>query len=279
MGLAAAAATLAVPQTAALTAAADGSPHRQPRRLAPVELDLRLPEPELRRQCVAALAGSLTPVLSLRHHGLEGSCAELAAHEAARHALQTLGDDPPSQLSFELEESARTRAVREGFRQLSTRLLRILAGDAAAGVEVEGRLSLRVYPHSVDSAEPVRLGPHCDSTLFTLLWSTAPGLQVLDPDRADGWTPRDVLQFGLPSICDEAPELRDDQWATVEMPWSEGAILLSLGTDWHTHGQLNAMVRCPCAVLHRVAVSDLQEHRLSLPYLVDLASPHQTDGV
>ena len=97
--------------------------------------------------------------------------------------------------------------LRGGLLALSSRLLGLLspaapdegvaAAPAAAAADseaaraphaLEGRLCLRVYPRQparVDGADAApaasegRLGPHCDSTLFTLLWSDAPGLQVL----------------------------------------------------------------------------------------------------
>ena len=65
--------------------------------------------------------------------------------------------------------------------------------------------------------------------------------------------------------------LGEEDWATVDMPWEEGTILLTLGTAWAEH-ELAAqrMPRVRSAVLHRVATSDGRPTRLSLPLLVDL---------
>ena len=158
-------------------------------------------------------------------------------------------------------------------------MLRILLGDASADeAEIAGRLCLRVYPRAASDEVNERLGAHCDATLFTLLWSTAPGLQVLDPDTAHGWTARNVMEFGVPSmgsVGDEPPELREGNWATVDAPWAEGALLLSLGTGWHSSRRAAAAFPAQCAVLHRVAVTNLAEDRLSLPFLVDWSRPDE----
>lgn len=117
------------------------------------------------------------------------------------------------------------------------------------------------------------LGPHCDATLFTLLWSNAPGLQVLDPKRVAGWTAQHIREFGIPSMCsieDAPPDITEEQWATVDIPWAEGVMLFTLGTSWHLYEQMTGAVPTKSAALHRVTVSGLSRDRLSLPFLVGL---------
>ena len=273
-----AAATLAA--DVARAACAPSSDALESRRWKPVELDMSRPDAELHAVCAAALTSTLTPIVAVRNHGIEELCAAVA-RESARENAAVLETEAPSQVSFELTSSP-SDELRGALCALSIRLLRVLIGEeAAAGAELDGRLCLRVYPRSPSGTEhqrtatAQRLGAHCDATLFTLLWSTAPGLQVLDPERAIGWTPRHVLEFGLPamgSIDDEPPELREEHWATVELPWVEGVLLLSLGTGWQACERASAALPAQCAALHRVAISGLEEDRLSLPYLVDWAT-------
>ena len=62
----------------------------------------------------------------------------------------------------------------------------------------------RTARHQPPPRSHLRFGsaPHCDSTLLTLLWADAPGLQVLEPRRAEalGWRPQHVLGLGLPTM-------------------------------------------------------------------------------
>lgn len=257
--------------------------------LRPAELDMRLPDQQLHSACRRALLHNLTPVLTVKNHGLEPLCARVAEREASRRSVSR--DSACSQLSFELGEDEHAQALRSALHELSARLLRILTGDPNADSRrLKGRLSLRVYPSSPAAPQSLRLGAHCDATAFTLLWSSAPGLQVLEPSRATEWNPKDVIEFGLPSLGPAPPELREEQWATgllpqgialcmvsseqilvpaVDLPWAEGALLLSLGTAWASSEILQAGLPAKSAALHRVACSDLLSDRLSLPFLVD----------
>ena len=59
------------------------------RTVTPAEVDMRLP---LREQCLRGLAGTISPMLVLHHHGCERQCAELA--DAVRaHLGRSRGDN------------------------------------------------------------------------------------------------------------------------------------------------------------------------------------------
>ena len=259
------------------------------------------PDGVLRASAAEHLSDTLTPMLSIRNHGLEPYLRELARRTAAEHsAARDATDDPPDNFAHDLSAKDLEEA-RAGLTALCCRLLGMLLGEEEAQRHrLHGRLCLRVYPaqpvsalqcdgtnSTPSAASPpasTRLGAHCDATLFTLLWSDAPGLQVLDPVRAarSGWTVPDVVHFGIPFLgpvdCadDEEegspPELQDSHWATVEQPWSEGALLFSLGTAWDASGiGARELPNVRGAVLHRVATCAGQPARHSLPFLVDLA--------
>ena len=57
------------------------------------------------------------------------------------------------------------------------------------------------------------------------------------------------------------------RWATVELPWDEGPLLLTLGCAWLS-SPLAAALPVQCAVLHRVVAPPRDRH--SIPFLVDL---------
>ena len=57
------------------------------------------------------------------------------------------------------------------------------------------------------------------------------------------------------------------RWATVELPWAEGPLLLTLGCAWLS-SPLAAALPVECAVLHRVVAPPRDRH--SIPFLVDL---------
>ncbi len=240
--------------------------------ITPVALDMRCPDEHLRRTARAALENTLTPMLSLHHHGCSEQLAELAARARAHHSLDGGSLPPQSACDFDgpLEPLARDTSAK--LTALCTRLLKILAGDTAPALE--GRLCMRTYPQAAahEDGATLRLGAHLDNTLFTLLWSDSPGLQVLHPERAREWTPERVLRYGLPTLgdADEAVALREDQWATVQLPWDEGPLLLTLGCAWLSSPLPTAAPRAQCAVLHRVVAPPRDRH--SIPFLVDLKS-------
>ena len=261
----------------------------------PPLLDLSKPDAELRGTVRAALMNTLTPMVGLVNHGCESACAALA--EAMRGQIAAAGGlGEVKEQACQVEGACATAAaeLRSCLRDVCLRALSIALDDesidktlATRGLDLEGRLCLRVYPslaessRIVDANVPLRLGAHCDSTLLTLLWSDSPGLQVLDPQRASEWTSAAILRYGLPTTgdVDAVIALREDQWATVILPWHANPLLLTLGTSWLSH-ELTATA-CParCAVLHRVSLPT-ERARHSLPFLADLvAVEHAVEAV
>ena len=251
----------------------------------PPLLDLSLADAELHDVAFPALTNTLTPMVGLINHGCEGACAALA--QAMRDQIATSGglDGGVKQQACQMDEgepcAAAAAELRTCLRGVCLRALRIALKDeslertlAAASLDVQGRLCLRAYPAVAPcdaGADLVRLGAHCDSTLVTLLWSDGPGLQVLDPKRAAEWEPGAVMRYGLPTMgdVDAVSELRDDQWAMVNLPWASNPLLLTLGTSWLSAELTSSSCPARSAVLHRVTMAT-ERTRYSLPFLADL---------
>ena len=281
-----------------------------PSAVRPSTLDLSLSDEALRPACTSALS-SLTPMLALVNHGCEASLRNLA--EAMRSTIATHGTDEamqrrsgadgvaesgtsvPLQQAHELEGhvAPAADALRACLRRVCLRVLSIALDDPALGatlaarrLDVQGRLCLRAYPSVAGNgaeAAPAppsqRLGAHCDSTLMTLLWADAPGLEVLDPVKAADWTPDAVMRYGLPMMGEvsEPACLREDQWARVHLDWSADPLLLTVGTSWLRH-ELMQSAPARCAVLHRVVLPDGTHARHSLPFLADLVPAAEAAG-
>ena len=138
----------------------------QPTTITPVALDMRLPDESLRETGRAAMRGTLTPMLAVHHHGCSEQLAELATRARAHHSLDDGTTLPPqSACDFDGPLEPLAEATRAKLTALCTRLLEILTGEAPA---FEGRLCMRTYPQGETHAD-LRLGAHCDNTLFTLL--------------------------------------------------------------------------------------------------------------
>ena len=252
----------------------------------PHAVDMRLSDSALREACRAGLEGTLTPMLALHHHGCAAELAELAARARAHHRLDSSSLPPQCACDFDGPLEPPAREVRTKLTALCERLLEVLVGEAAP---LDGRICMRTYPRAApadgdadadadananaDGSAQQRLGAHCDNTLLTLLWADGPGLQVLHPGRADGWTPERVMRYGLPTMsdADEIQTLGEEQWATVELPWADGPLLLTLGCAWMS-SELTRDHPAQCAVLHRVVLPPgYPRDRHSIPFLVDLA--------
>jgi hypothetical protein len=236
------------------------------RKVRPQVVDLRADsEAEVRRKCHEALEGTLTPMLALRNHGCETVCADMATRAREHHSTASITE---AQQACELDGPLASLAdvARNELTALTYRLLAILAGGDADIGQLEGRLCLRAYP--AQHEETVRLGAHCDATLLTLLWSNAPGLQVMDPETVPDWTPEDVMGYGLPSMAGAPKLLQDSQWAEVDLPWTDGCLLMTVGTAWMSHPAKARLPAARSAVLHRVVAHSGVE-RVSLPFLVD----------
>ena len=139
----------------------------QPTTITPVALDMRLPDESLRETGRAAMRGTLTPMLAVHHHGCSEQLAELATRACAHHSLDDGTILPPqSACDFDGPLEPLAEATRAKLTALCSRLLEILTGEAPA---FEGRLCMRTYPQG--ETQQLRLGAHCDNTLFTLLWA------------------------------------------------------------------------------------------------------------
>jgi hypothetical protein len=282
--------------------------------LSPPELDLARPDAELRPTCLSGLS-SLSPCFSIVNHGCEAKLRALA--RAMQRRIERRDGARVQQQAHEFadhDELAPAAAeVRSCLRSICLRVLSIASAGMAEALrerelDVAGRLCLREYPKLPEEAAapgsappqqpaepppaeeappPPRLGAHCDSTLMTLLWADAPGLQVLEPRRAEalGWRPQHVLGLGLPMmapLADDAdddgeggaaapdpPPLKNEHWAYVEHDWARDPLLLTVGASWLSHELVRE--RCParCAALHRVVLPPGVTQRHSLPYLAD----------
>ena len=247
------------------------------------------------RAALAGVRGALSPVLAIKGHGLERACTELAhtarEHHAAARAAGASAEPEQEALALDGPLHERAEELRSALLGLSARLLRVALGvesdaeaEARAG-RLEGRLCLRRYPQRGGEAAAPRLGAHIDSTVLTLLWANGPGLEVLMPRDGRGgeegeggeggeggrWTAEQVLGLGLPTASAvELREAREDEWACVELPWEEGALILTVGLEWLECAPLRERMPMECAVLHRVAVPGGRQERLSLPFLVNL---------
>jgi hypothetical protein len=204
-------------------------------------------------------------MLALRNHGCEAVCADMATRAREHHNTASITE---GQQACELDGPLASLAgvARAELTALTHRLLTILAGGNADIGQLEGRLCLRAYP--AQHEETVRLGAHCDATLLTLLWSNAPGLQVMDPATVPDWTPADVMGYGLPSMAGAPKLLQESQWAEVDLPWADGCLLMTVGTAWMSHPENARLPAAKSAVLHRVVAHSGVE-RVSLPFLVD----------
>lgn len=137
----------------------------EPTTITPVALDMRLPDESLRETGRAAMRGTLTPMLAVHHHGCSEQLAELATRARAHHSLDDGTTLPPqSACDFDGPLEPLAEATRAKLTALCARLLEILTGEAPA---FEGRLCMRTYPQG--ETQHLRLGAHCDNTLFTLL--------------------------------------------------------------------------------------------------------------
>ena len=259
----------------------------------PPVLDLSLDDETLRPACVEGL-DTMSPMFAIVNHGCESKLRDLAASMRTQIAKGPTTTCAQRAHDIDGELAPVGQSVRECLRGVCLRVLGIVLGDRAVeasladrGLDLQGRLCMREYPanpaamaaaassngvtHDGCRSQAPRLGAHCDNTLLTLLWSDGPGLEVLDPARADGWTRDQVLQYGLPTMGEvsEIAELRSDQWALVDLEWANHPLLLTIGSAWLSNELVSSVCPARCAVLHRVVLSP-ERARHSLPFLVDL---------
>ncbi len=286
MAAAAAATTTAAAET---TPAADTpSPRRRRHRLVAAVLDLaRDPPEELRRKARAALTDTVSPCFYVANFGFD---VRPVVRAAERHyaAVGCTGQ----RRHLDLRDAAvaggdALDAFRADMHGLARRVAGIVFGDAHTAAVLDGGaatltgpLSVKNYSGAADRS--IRLGAHVDGNMFTLLWSNAPGLQVLRPTSGTvAFEPHDLMMFGMPMIG-AGPMLTftDDDYADVVLPPGyemERCMLFTVGRSWFSQGNplaaetgdesLSPVPQCP--VLHRVAFADRAEQRWSIPFLVN----------
>lgn len=231
----------------------------------PMVLDLAKSDKELRAllRRDTELQSQISPVITLIGHGIEAmfrsSCRKFVeSHEESGEESGSVSLDCSDTKVQLVKLSWRIAGIFDIQEELSRR-------DLALG----GPLNIRYYPFNKKS-DGVSLGAHVDANLFTLLWQSSPGLQVVveTPQRAIQAT--DVIGFGIPSIGPVRQVVDQSNWVTVDTP--ADAIILTFGREWlSSFAQTRFPVRCP--VLHRVKLDkapENQQFRISIPFLVRL---------
>ena len=265
----------------------------------PTELDLALPDAVLIPACRKAVSDSLTPTLSLVNHGCERKLRDLASAMRVRVPDPDPATEQQAHDFSDHDLADASAEAKECLRAVALRVLGLACGKNETsmgeelqgwGVDLHGRLCLRQYPPMTDGKQMApRLGAHIDNTLLTLLWADGPGLQVLDSDRAQaaGWTPQDILSFGLPTMMPvlgkengsekEPPPLTNEHWATVDLDWARDPLLLTIGASWLQAEVVQGVCPAQCAALHRV-VLPADRSRYSLPFLCDFVQQMSTEA-
>jgi isopenicillin N synthase-like dioxygenase len=184
----------------------------------------------------------------------------------------------------ETEDDPMFNDFRDQMNILGKRVASILFGDdAVLDVELDGPLSVKSYagnrrelamePPSSSTTTNTRLGAHVDGNMFTILWSNAPGLQVLRPDKevvAD-----DIMFYGTPLIgVGPSLQVEEEDFVDVEADWSSGTVMLvTVGRSWFSSSNpltKSSGIHVKCPVLHRVAFPDRDGMRHSVPFLVNV---------
>ena len=274
-------------------AAAAASP-RLRRQLVAAVLDLARDSPaELRRKAGAALAETVSPCFYVTGFGFDVR----PALRAAEHHFTATGC-AGERRHFDLRDTdvsggEALDAFRADMHRLARRVAGIVFGDARTATVLDGEAAgpravlagpLSVKNYSGTAECRTRLGAHVDGNMFTLLWSNAPGLQVLRPSADTvAFKPHDLMMFGMPMIgAGPMLSFKDDDYANVVLPPGydmERCMLFTVGRSWfsqsnmlagHTGDDGESMSSVPqCPVLHRVAFDDRPDQRWSIPFLVN----------
>ena len=215
-------------------------------------------------------------MFAIRNYGFESLIRQVKDETHSRHQLDRYDGDEAC-VSCELtDELAGT--LKQHCRALACRLCDTLLGEdfmrslAESGRTLDGRQSLRYYPgsDSLGREGSMALGPHVDGTLFTMLWSDGPGLQVCSTHEAATRS----SSAGLPTIGPSITGcVREDEWAEVEQFWEDGMLLVTVGQEWIDLSKGNEskmMTNVKQATLHRVSMPSAPRH--SIPFLVRVVS-------
>ena len=238
--------------------------------LKPLVLDLAKNDKDLRAQLRgdSQIQTHISPVVALVNHGLD---------KLLQATCRSFVSDHGSCLDASGAECLEDVQVKAEMKNLSWRVADILGvgeGVKQQGCFLDGPLNMRFYSFN-EPAKSVSLGAHVDANLFTLLWQSTPGLQVVVDIPNRTIEASDVISFGIPSIGPVRQVVDEGNWATVQAP--EDAIILTFGREWYSSfAQRILPVRCP--VLHRVKLDkpqEQQEYRFSIPFLVRMM-PNET---
>jgi hypothetical protein len=256
----------------------------------PTILDLNSDDPSLlRRLAQQSLRNTASPMFMIENFGFEQllqSVVQKASSKSKERNQLVEGRTHFDLKTEDTEDDPLFDEFKDEMKALANRVAIILFGEeACAGVEFDGPLSVKSYigdrgkiehtKSSDYSDSDVRLGAHIDGNMFTLLWSNAPGLQVLKPDK--DVAAEDLMFYGMPLVgVDPSLDVKDDDFVEVEANWASGGLMLvTVGRSWFGSSNTltndnNLHVKCP--VLHRVSFSDREEVRYSVPYLVSVVN-------
>ena len=277
----------------------------KPIRLRP--LDVSSPNHSLlRRYARQSLENTASPMFTITNFGFEQLLQSVVARASSSEQgqLTSAGRGHFDLKTSETEDDAMFTEFREEMQVLAQKVAAILFGDEIAQqVVLDGPLSVKSYvgrrkrteegtgvegtapPSTValSTDSQVRLGAHIDGNFFTLLWSNAPGLQVLNPKKVV--TAEELMYYGMPLVGEATSSLtvKEEDFVDVEAEWASGGVMLvTVGRSWFSSTNpltQDSDLKVTCPVLHRVAFPDSQiGTRFSIPFLVNVVEAVEVDG-
>jgi len=257
-----------------------------PSVISPVVVDLLIHDEEEIRSLVKEGLSGPSPMFAIKNYGFESLIKEVRQTTmGAKHFKAETETSEERCISCELQDELSLK-LKKRSKALVTRLSDTLFGPEfrddlkKKGETLDGRQSMRYYAGEKELSQTpgeTALGPHVDATLFTMLWSDGPGLQVLNSSDA---AKTDVTQFGVPSIGPSACgiELKEEDWSDVGLFWEEDLLLVTVGQEWIDLGKMHhngLLSEAKCAALHRVRLPP--GPRCSFPFLVRVVSIDESE--
>ena len=253
----------------------------------------------LRRLARQSLENTASPCFMIQNFGFEKLLQSVVKRASVHNNNKVESGSVDSRTHFDLKTSETENdpmcdEFRDQMKDLATRVASILFGDEAVlDVELDGPLSVKSYVgdrrellessdrrellessvSSTSSTTNTRLGAHVDGNMFTILWSNAPGLQVLRHDKdvvAD-----DIMFYGMPLVgIGPSLEVDEEDFVDVHADWESGKVMLvTVGRSWFSPSNpltKSSDINVKCPVLHRVAFPDRDGERHSVPFLVNV---------
>lgn len=150
-------------------------------------LDLTNPDDSLlRRLARQSLENTASPMFLIKNFGFEQLLQSVIARASSENTCLSDGKSHFDLKTEHTQDDPLFDEFRDEMKALATRVATILFGEeSAAGVQLDGPLSVKSYVGESDESrtDDIRLGAHVDGNMFTILWSNAPGLQVLKPEK------------------------------------------------------------------------------------------------